>query len=169
MAHVCNGEIYNHVELRRDLQRDGAPFKTRSDTEVALHLYLKHGLNFVNRLDGMYALAIHDRDTGDIVLARDPVGIKPLYISETPLGVAFSSEAGALVQAGWCAPGVHAAAWPFFFNRQYVGGNDTLFAHIKRVRPGEVLHLRDGHVLERRVLRLRCGPPIPVSEEDALR
>lgn len=165
---VCNGEIYNYRALRTALEREGVAFKTRSDTEPALHLFLKYGFGFVNHLEGMYALAIHDKETGDVVLARDPVGIKPLYVSEMPSGVAFASEAGALVEAGWCAPDVYAAALPFFFNRQYVGGADTLFAHVKRVRPGELIHLRDGHILERRIVGLPLAPPIEISEGDAL-
>lgn len=165
---VCNGEIYNYRALRDELIAQGTCIQTASDSEIPLHLYLTYGLRFVARLEGMYALAIHDRDTGEVVLARDPVGIKPLYLSETASGIAFSSEAGALVRAGWCAPEVHPAALPALLNRQYVGGTETLFAGITRVRPGEVVRLKEGRILERRLSPLQFARPGAMSEADAL-
>src|SRR5947209_18923467 len=79
LAVVQNGEIVNHLELRAELERDGARFRTRCDTEVLLHLYLRHGPEFVTRLRGMFALALWDRRTRRLLLARDRFGIKPLY------------------------------------------------------------------------------------------
>ncbi|MCH8139845.1 MAG: asparagine synthetase B, partial [Proteobacteria bacterium] len=73
---ICNGEIYNYLSLRADLQAEGVRFKTKSDTEPALHLYRKHGLDFVNHLQGMYALAVYDSEKEALILARDPFGIK---------------------------------------------------------------------------------------------
>jgi asparagine synthase (glutamine-hydrolysing) len=79
-ALIANGEIYNYIELRRDLA-GGLPvaFSTESDCELPLHLYRRYGLEFTAHLRGMYAIALHDPTTGQLILARDPFGIKPLY------------------------------------------------------------------------------------------
>ncbi|MEZ4252184.1 MAG: asparagine synthase (glutamine-hydrolyzing) [Polyangiales bacterium] len=98
---VFNGEVYNFREERQLLEARGYRFVTSTDTEVVLASYLEHGLRFVERLRGMFALAIVDlRGPERLVLARDPLGIKPLYIAERGKGVAFASEARALVRAG---------------------------------------------------------------------
>ena len=76
---VFNGEVYNHRELRRDLERQGALFRTTSDTEVLLHLYSRYGGEMVHRLRGMFAFAVWDSQRRGLLLARDPYGIKPLY------------------------------------------------------------------------------------------
>jgi asparagine synthase (glutamine-hydrolysing) len=168
MQIVCNGEIYNYRPLQDVLEKQGVRLTTRSDSEVPMHLYRRHGLDFVTHLDGMYALAIYDGRSGDVILARDPVGIKPLYYCQIDAGIAFASEAGALVRAGWCASEVNPAAWPSFFNRQFVGGQHTLFKNIHRVLPGEVLVLRDGKIAERKHYPLELNPPHRLSEADAL-
>src|SRR5487761_1070266 len=87
-ALIANAEIYNYIELREILH--GArplAFSTRSDCELPLHLYRRHGLDFPQHLRGMYAIALHDPGAGCLVLARDPFGIKPLYYAETPHGL----------------------------------------------------------------------------------
>src|SRR5215469_6836098 len=101
-ALVGNGEIYNYIELRQEMQ--GAAFATRSDCEPPLQLYRRYGLDFTRALRGMYALAIHDPSTGRLVLTRDPFGIKPLYYLESAAGFAFASEPQALIAAGLATP-----------------------------------------------------------------
>jgi asparagine synthase (glutamine-hydrolysing) len=93
---VLNGEIYNHRELRADLERRGHEFATVSDTEALVHLYEEHGAGFVTRLRGMFALALWDSRRRRLVLARDPFGIKPLYYRSNRGVLAFASELGAL-------------------------------------------------------------------------
>ena len=93
---VFNGEIYNHRELRRNLEARGHVFKGRSDTEVIPHLYEEEGLAFVERLRGMFALAIYDTRTRTLVLARDRFGIKPLFYAPGRNLFAFASEIQAL-------------------------------------------------------------------------
>src|SRR5262249_1852409 len=95
---VFNGEIYNHRELRRDLEKRGHAFRGHSDTEVLPHLFEEDGPEFVGKLRGMFALAIYDTRTRTLVLARDRFGIKPLFYSATPNRFAFASEIGALLQ-----------------------------------------------------------------------
>lgn len=168
-VHIAvNGEIYNYQPLRQLLEAEGVQFKTGSDSEIPLHLYKKYGLDFVSHLDGMYALAILDERHGDLILARDPVGIKPLYTCTTDAGVAFASEAGALVQSGWIAPALNEDALPSFLNRQYVLGTDTLFRGIRRVAPGEVLRIRQGDIAERCAVPLDLRPHSHMTEDDAL-
>lgn len=168
-VHIAvNGEIYNYQPLRQLLEAEGVHLKTASDSEIPLHLYKKYGLDFVNHIDGMYALAILDERHGEIILARDPVGIKPLYTCVTDAGVAFASEPSALTQSGWIKPEMNDAALPCFLNRQYVIGADTLFKGIKRVAPGEVLRIRQGLIADRYTVPLDLRPHSQMNEEDAI-
>jgi asparagine synthase (glutamine-hydrolysing) len=94
-----NGELYNFRELRRELVAEGATFATRSDTEVVLEAWRHWGTSALARFRGMFALAVHDAETGDLTLARDPLGIKPLYVMERGDGALFASELKAIVAA----------------------------------------------------------------------
>ncbi|MCC6736293.1 MAG: asparagine synthase (glutamine-hydrolyzing) [Bauldia sp.] len=95
-----NGEIYNYPELRRALEAEGARFRSRSDTEVLLHLYRREGAAMVKRLRGMYAFAIHDEARGGVFLARDPYGIKPLYVADDGWTMRFASQVKAILAGG---------------------------------------------------------------------
>src|SRR5437763_7439881 len=97
-AVVQNGEILNHLELRAELERDGVRFRTRCDTEVLLHMYLQHGPTFVERLRGMFAIALWDRRHKRLLLARDRFGIKPLYYELRDGQLSFASELKALLR-----------------------------------------------------------------------
>src|SRR5215210_6505712 len=92
IAVVQNGEIYNYAALRDELARQGHSFATHSDTEVLVHLYEEHGPRFVERLRGMFAVAVWDAERARLVLARDRFGIKPLYYRDAPGELAFASE-----------------------------------------------------------------------------
>jgi asparagine synthase (glutamine-hydrolysing) len=94
---VYSGEVYNFRELRRELESHGHRFRTRSDTEVVLQAYLRWGAGLVDRLNGMFAFAVWDRRTEELLLARDRMGIKPLYYAPTPHGVLFGSEPKAIL------------------------------------------------------------------------
>jgi asparagine synthase (glutamine-hydrolysing) len=143
---IANGEIYNYKQLNADLK---AKSKTQSDTEAALHAYLEWGNGFTQHLHGMYAIAIFDERNNTLHLARDPFGIKPLYISETTKGIAFASEPSVLTRSGWIKAEVEYEVLPAFFSRQYVGGSKTLFKGIERVNPGEILTIKDGEIVGR--------------------
>jgi asparagine synthase (glutamine-hydrolysing) len=145
---VANGEIYNYVELRA--QMDGEEFSTQSDCEPPLHLYRKYGLDFVDHLRGMYAIALYDPIEGQLVLARDPFGIKPIYYAQTDHGFAFASEPQALIDSGMVAPRVNPTALAELFQLQFTTGAETVFESITRVLPGESVVVRDGRVVARR-------------------
>ncbi|MGQ0663176.1 MAG: asparagine synthase (glutamine-hydrolyzing) [Pseudomonadota bacterium] len=171
-ALVANAEIYNYVELRREL--GGVAFATGSDCEPALHLYRRHGLDCVARLRGMYALALHDPKAGRLVLARDPFGIKPLYYVESGSGLAFASEAQALVAAGLAGAGQPPAGLDpgvrgELLELQFTTRRDTIFPGIRRVLPGETIVVAGGKVIERRRrAALPDGGPEEWTEDEAL-
>src|SRR4051812_7699789 len=93
---VFNGEIFNHVELREALLSRGHRFATRSDTEVIVHAYEEYGLDFVQHFNGQWAIALWDRKRGRMVLARDRVGVRPIFYRRSPTRLAFASEIKAL-------------------------------------------------------------------------
>ncbi|PHK95921.1 asparagine synthase (glutamine-hydrolyzing) [Pseudoroseomonas rhizosphaerae] len=165
-ALVGNGEVYNYRELRTENQLACA---TGSDCEPPLHLFRRDGLAFAERLRGMYALAVHDRATRQVVLARDPFGIKPLYTAELPGGIAFASEPQALIGAGLVAPRLRPEARAELLQMQFTTGAETIFEGIHRVLPGETIAIAEGRVLERRRrAALPEGGPAPVTEAEAL-
>ncbi|MBI5163391.1 MAG: asparagine synthase (glutamine-hydrolyzing) [Magnetospirillum sp.] len=159
-AIVANGEVYNYLELKADLP--GVGFATGSDCEPPLHLYAAEGPGFAARLRGMYALAIHDRPAGRLVLARDPFGIKPLYLAEGPWGLAFASEPQALVAAGLAAARVDARAVGELMQLQFTTGPATAFAGIRRLAAGATVVVEKGRVVEeRRLAALPADGPLP--------
>lgn len=164
---VANGEIYNYLELHDQLDPDA--FTTRSDCEPPLHLYRKYGLDFVDHLRGMYAIALYDPIEGQLVLARDPFGIKPLYYAQTDAGFVFASEPQALITSGMVAPSVNPTALNELLQLQFTTGAETVFQSINRVLPGESVVVRDGRIVARR--RRQVLPDDGVSdwsEETAL-
>lgn len=165
---VVNGEIYNFQSLRAMLAAENIHCKTASDSELPLHLYRKFGLDFVNYLDGMYALAIFDEQKGELILARDGIGIKPLYTCVTDAGVAFASEPSAFTESGWIAPQLNTDALPALLNRQYVLGDQTLFKGIYRVAPGEVIRIKQGAISDRYIVPLELRGQNPMDEEEAI-
>ena len=166
-AIVANGEIYNYRELRQALP--GITFSSNSDCEPPLHLWLRDGADYAQHLRGMYGIAIHERTSRKVTLTRDPFGIKPLYVAQTPQGLAFASEAQALLNAGIVPRGIRPAARDELLQIQFTTGADTIFPGIRRVLPGETLVCADGRILERRhTPALPDGPPETITEEAAL-
>ena len=164
---VANGEIYNFVELREALVDE--EFVTASDCEPPLKLYRRDGLAFTDSLRGMYALAIHDVNARQLVLARDPFGIKPLYYADTASGFAFASEPQALIRAGLVEPRIRRGTATELLQLQFSTGRNTVFEGIERVLPGETLVVGGGKVLERRKRpALPAGGTSSWSEAEAL-
>ncbi len=164
---VANGEIYNYIELRLDLGR--ADFKTRSDCELPLQIYLRQDLGFPGHLRGMYALAIHDPGRRRLVLARDPFGVKPLYYVESRDFFAFASEPTALIKAGLAPARLNSQARDEMLAMRFSCGSDTIFEGIRRVLPGETLVVEQGRVVGRMCMDLLPeGAPRGVSRRDAV-
>ncbi len=145
IALVQNGEIFNHVELRTELQRQGVRFHTdHSDTEVLLRLYEREGLDFPARLNGMFAIAIVDaRNPGPAALhlLRDRIGVKPLFVQDDGNRVLFGSEIKALLAAQPGRPTLDLPALQHYLAYNYVPPPFTLFAGVRHVMPGTVLSL----------------------------
>lgn len=164
---VANGEIYNYRELRAGMP--DTRFVTKSDCEPPLHLWLAEGAGYPRHLRGMYAIAIHERASDGVTLSRDPFGIKPLYITPVPGGLAFASEAGALLDAGLAQRRVWVKARDELLQLQFTTGTDTIFEGIQRLLPGETLRCAEGRVIERhRMTHLPEGPPETITEDAAL-
>ena len=159
---VFNGEIYNHAELRPELEARGHRYRTRSDTETILHLYEEEGERCVERLRGMFAFAVWDRTHNRLFLARDRLGIKPLYYACTDRELLFASEIKAILAAGSIRAEFNEAVLPEFLATRFVAGEETFFRGIRKLLPGRTLSwsLADGF-RERRYWRL------PVVTDDS--
>ncbi|MBV8798799.1 MAG: asparagine synthase (glutamine-hydrolyzing) [Alphaproteobacteria bacterium] len=167
-AIVVNGEIYNYIELKQDGQ--GYDFRTYSDCELPLYTYAHEHGNFAKHLRGMYGIALDDPCVPELYLSRDPFGIKPLYYTEGTFGLAFASEAQALIRAGLVAPKILREKANELLQLQFTTGAQTIFNGIKRVLPGETLGVRNGRVHTRiRKAALPTGPSIERDDAHALR
>ncbi|MDJ0890921.1 MAG: asparagine synthase (glutamine-hydrolyzing) [Gammaproteobacteria bacterium] len=162
---VFNGEIYNFRELRRSLEKQGYAFRTRSDTEVILVLYLAQGWRGFAKLRGMYAFALWDQRTETGWLVRDPLGIKPLFFQHTERGtLSFASEAKALFAGGGHKPELAPEALHLVLNFRYLPGDRSLFEGIEQVSPGQVLEWRPGEALRRHRLPSTAADDLPVLD-----
>ncbi|PYO84827.1 MAG: asparagine synthase (glutamine-hydrolyzing), partial [Gemmatimonadetes bacterium] len=144
---VFNGEIYNYRELRRDLVARGHRFTTHGDTETILHLYEDEGADCVRRLRGMFAFAIWDAAAETLFLARDRFGIKPLYFTAAPWGVAFASELKALHAAGLTDRALDWDALDMYFQLGYIPAPATPFGDVQKLEPGHTAMWRRGNEL----------------------
>lgn len=137
---VLNGEIYNFRELRRSLQNAGHVFRTACDTEVIVHAYEEYGLEFINELNGIFALALHDTQRQQVVLARDHMGVKPLYYATVDNKyVVWGSEIKALLASRLVSPQLDVDALGQFLSWEYVPGQQTLFNGIRQLAPAEAI------------------------------
>lgn len=133
---VFNGEIYNYRDLRQELAQRGHRFQTESDTEVIVNAYIEYGPECVQRLNGMFAFAIWDAQSHCLFLARDRLGIKPLYYHDGSAGFVFASEIKAILASGQMNPTLDSdRVWEYFLYRG-VAGEHTLFAGIHSLPPG---------------------------------
>jgi len=136
---VFNGEIYNHARLRPWLEGRGHRYRTRSDTETIVHLYEEEGERCVERLQGMFAFAVWDRARRRLLLARDRLGIKPLYYALTERELVFASEIKAILASNAVAPALNKAIVPEFLANRFVAGTETFFQGVTKLLPGRTL------------------------------
>ncbi len=141
---VCNGEIYNFREIRKDLAAEGARFRTGSDSEVLVHLYERHGPGLVDRLLGMFGFAVWDAPRRRLLLGRDRLGVKPLYYLEHEGRLVFASEIKALLTLPGLERAVDPAALQHYLALGYTGNDQTLFQGIRKLPPASLLVCENG-------------------------
>lgn len=163
---VCNGEIYNSPELRRDLEARGHRFASHSDVAVIPHLYEEYGEDFVRHLDGMFAVALWDKRARRLCLARDRVGIKPLYVATRAGAVAWASEITALMAGGWCDD-LDLTSLHHYLSLGYIPAPGSIFTGVRKLEPGTQLTVEQGRQpVERRYWQLRFAPESPARRDE---
>ena len=165
---VCNGEIYNFRKLRQELERAGHRFITHSDTEVIVHLYEELGDLFVERLEGMFGLALWDRNRNRLLVARDALGIKPLYYHHTERYLAFSSEAKALFKVPGLTPRLDQAALGQYLAIGYVSAPNSMFSGIKKLEPGTMIIVESGRLRRNQFWKLPSEVDSSMTEKDSI-
>jgi asparagine synthase (glutamine-hydrolysing) len=156
---VFNGEIYNFAEIRSELEQLGHHFITRSDTEVLLQAYRQWGQQCLQRLRGMFVFALWDAGKREMFIARDRVGIKPLYYADHANVCYFASEAKALLEIPGFPRQLNHEALPLYMTFRYTPGDQTLFAGIKKLLPGHCMTLKPGReTVNRRYWQLNFEP-----------
>ena len=159
---IFNGEIYNHAEVRAELQAHGHSYRTRSDTETIVHAYEQWGDSCVHRFRGMFAFAIWDAPKRRLLLVRDRLGIKPLYWARSGDTLLFGSEIKSILAGEMIEPQPNYAVLPEVLSTRYTSGSDTLFKQIYKLLPGHLL------VFERGEIRIRQYWDLPARSAESL-
>lgn len=154
---VFNGEVFNHLELRSELEQRGHRFTTHCDTEVVLHLYEEHGPECLRRLNGQFALAIWNRHERSLFLARDRVGVRPLFYTCTPDRLLFASEIKAILADPRIDAQIDPVALDQIFTYWSPLSPRTCFRNIFELAPGHYLKIRDGRIEKRAFWKLEYG------------
>ena len=152
---VFNGEIYNYKDLRKWLEDKGHRFRTNSDTEVIVHMYEEIGDDCVSRFYGMFAFALWDRTKQKLLMARDRVGIKPLYYYVSQNAILFASEVKAILATGELTASVDSSAVASFLTYFYCPGESTIFKGVKKLLPGYYMVVEKGGVSTRQYWDLK--------------
>ena len=163
---VCNGEIYNYRELRAELQAKGLRFKTGSDSEVLLHGYEAEGDDFVQRLNGMFDFALWDARRRRLLIGRDRIGVKPLYVAQDGRRLAFATEAKALLQLPGMATALNREVLADYLHLGYVPAPHSIFHGIRKLPPATLLAVEGGQVREWRWWQLPAAT-VDTASSDA--
>src|SRR5205814_1270728 len=161
-----NGELYNHVELRMQLRRDGHVLHSRCDTEILPHLYERDGIEFERRLRGKFAICVWDERRRRAVLVRDRLGVKPLYWAQCGDVVVFASELKSLLASGLVEPELDLEAIDAYLTFGFVPGPATPLAGVRKLRPGHRLVIEGGRVSEERYWRYPQPEPDTTIDAD---
>lgn len=168
---VCNGEIYNYQELTTELKQKGHRFHTNSDVECIVHLYEEYGINCLKRLNGMFGLALFDAKKKYLYIARDRLGIKPLYYTVASGRFLFSSELKSLLSTGLVSKELDCEGLSRFLDRMYIPVPLSPFKQIKKLQPGNYLRIDSSNVITiDPYWKLSDMPaePLPHSEAEAI-
>jgi asparagine synthase (glutamine-hydrolysing) len=163
---VYNGEIYNFKELRRDLESRGHIFRTRSDTEVIVHLYEEYGEDCVEKLRGMFAFAVWDANSQKLILARDRLGQKPLFYAQEGEEFLFASEIKAILAATKGVNRIDYQAVHHYLSLRFIPPPHTILQNIKKLPPAHVLIFQDGQVRVKRYWSLSFQAKIKQGESE---
>ena len=156
-----NGEIYNHADVRHQLESAGHRYRTRSDTETIVHAYEQWGDDCVTRFRGMFAFAVWDAPKRRLLLVRDRLGVKPVYWAQAGSRLLFASEIKAILESGLVEPRANEAAIPELLATRYTSGAETLFQGISKLLPGHRLIAEDGAVRVEQYWNLPLDGPDP--------
>lgn len=160
-----NGEIFNYRELRSSLERSGHHFQSKTDSEVIVHLYEEYGLDLVDQLDGMFAFALWDRHRNRLILARDRIGIKPLYTFTDRDGMMFASDSRAFLAVPRFPKEVDHSALAGYACHLAVAGDRAIFAGVRKVQPGSMVIVEDQQVTTRNYWHLPRSDSRPAATE----
>jgi asparagine synthase (glutamine-hydrolysing) len=163
---VFNGEIYNHLEIRKALESKGYKYKTKSDTETIIHAYQEYGEDCVHHLRGMFAFAIYDRNKGRLFIVRDRLGIKPLYYYDCDEYFIFASEIKAILVNDQVPRELNLNSMAEQMALKYTLDDQTLFSGIKKLLPAHVLTLDNNRIKTRQYWDIDYQPPEPGKSED---
>ncbi len=156
---VYNGEVYNHAEYRAEMESKGHKYRTTSDTETILYLYEEYGFESIDKLRGMFAFAIWDETKKHLIIARDRVGIKPLYYVHDEEGnLFFASEIKALIEANAVKPELNYSVLPDQLANHGTSYDETLYKGVKRLMPGHFLVWKDGEISIQKYWNLEYQP-----------
>lgn len=161
---VCNGEIYNSPELRRDLEARGYPFRTRTDVEVILHLYDEYGVECARHLRGMFAFALWDTRRKRLVLARDHIGQKPLFFFHDGDRFAFGSEVKAVLRSGMVEPKPDLTALWHYISLRFIPDRMTLFERVQKLPAASTLVYENGRITVEKYWRPDYRDKLPSDE-----
>lgn len=162
-----NGEIYNHLELRANLENRGHRYRGNSDTETIIHLYEEYGRDCVKHLRGMFAFALWDEQKRCLLLARDRLGQKPLLYAQTTKGLTFASEFKAILQDSAVPRQVDEMVLHHYLSYGYIPAPMTAFQHICKLPPASTLIWKDGEIDIERYWQLRYTPKLTLTEAEA--
>jgi asparagine synthase (glutamine-hydrolysing) len=164
---VYNGEVYNHADYRAELEAKGHVYRTHCDTETILHLYEEFGENCVKKLRGMFAFAIWDRKQKSLFIARDRLGVKPLYYLHDGQGsLFFGSEIKTILAAAAVRPEINYNSLPDQFANHGTSKDETLFSGVRRLLPGHTLLWSDGKIKIRKYWDLAYEPKLEGTDSD---
>src|SRR5215471_3735880 len=164
---VQNGEIYNYIQLRNELEAKGHRFYTQSDTEVIVHAYEEYGDDVPKQLRGMFAFALWDEKRQKLLLARDRVGKKPLLYSIIPGGLVFASEFQAILRHPGVSREVNEVALSHYLSFLCVPAPHTAFRSVRKLEPGHILIWQNGDVRVQRYWSLDFKNKIAITEREA--
>jgi asparagine synthase (glutamine-hydrolysing) len=165
---VFNGEIYNHAEIRRDLEARGHAYRTRSDTESIVHAYEEWGADCVHRFRGMFAFAVWDEPRRRLLLVRDRLGVKPLYWARRRDLLLFGSEIKAILASGLVDAEPNLSSLPELLGTRAIAGEATMFQGISKLLPGHRLVFEDGRVCVDQYWDVPAGGSRPVPHADVV-